>query len=77
MSCYHAGYIILVEVYKSVPQVLNKHKLNRVHIDTTILHSNNRFISNSLTHISFINTLYSVTLKCTFISESKRGIDKY
>ena len=57
MSCHHAGFIILVEVYKSMPQVVNKHKLNKVHSDTTILHSNNRFIPNGLNHISFINTL--------------------
>ena len=77
MSCHHAGFLIIVEVYRSIPQAVNKYKYIKVQMNTTILHSNNRFIPNSLNHISFINTRYSVTLKCTFISVSKRGIDKY
>ena len=77
MSCHHAGFLIIVEVYKSIPQAVNKYKYIKVQMNTTKLHSNNRFIPNSLNHISLINTLNSVILKCTFISVSKRGIDKY
>ena len=40
----------------NVPQIATYYKFVRVHIDTTILHSNNRFTPNGLNHIFFINT---------------------
>ena len=48
---------MLVRVCDSVPRVVNKYKFIKVPIDTTILHSNNRFKPNGLNNIFFINTL--------------------